>query len=138
MNVQLATIIVRGSIYDWYALPVVAFGGIVAGVATRWRFITQRLQGKRGAEWPTVPAIIDIVNVVEQRGGKGGGIVGYLAMLTYFYRNPELQTGEFCRMFNPDEEADAQAWAASYKGCSVTVHVDPRDPTRSVLRKEQL
>ncbi|HTW47535.1 MAG TPA: hypothetical protein VMD92_06290, partial [Acidobacteriaceae bacterium] len=97
----MATIVVRGSFYDWYALPVVAFGGIVAVVATKWRFITQRLQGKRGAEWPTVPAIIDIVNVVEQRGGKGGGIVGYLAMLTYFYRNPELQTGEFCRMFDP-------------------------------------
>jgi hypothetical protein len=37
-----------------------------------------------------------------------------------------------------DEEKTAQAWAASYKGNTVMVHVDPRDQSRSVLRKEEL
>jgi len=66
----------------------------------------------------------------------GERIVGYAAALTYFYRNPELQMGEFSRMF--DEEADAQAWVARYKGRTVIIHVDPRHPSRSVLRKEDL
>jgi hypothetical protein len=41
-------------------------------------------------------------------------------------------------MFNADEEADALASVASYKGSSVMVHVDPRDPSHSVLRAEEL
>jgi hypothetical protein len=58
--------------------------------------------------------------------------------LTCIYRNPDLQTGEYGREFDADDEDAAQAWAAPYKGCTVLVHVDPRDPTRSVLRKEEL
>jgi len=87
-----------------------------------------------------VSATIDIVTVIKQvtSTGKGGDIVHYLATLTYFYRNPELQTGDYCRQFNWDEKADAEAWASSYKGFTVLVHVDPRDPARSVLRKEEL
>jgi hypothetical protein len=44
--------------------------------------------------------------------------------------------GEYSRMF--DEEEGAQRWGASYKGNTVMVHVDPRDQSRSVLRKEEL
>jgi hypothetical protein len=60
----------------------------------------------------------------------------YKATLTYTYNNPEQQMGDYSRDFA--NEADAKAWANSYKGETVKVHVDPRDPTRSVLRKEDL
>lgn len=110
----------------------------MVGVASiYWRFIIQWLRGVRGRDWPSISALIDVVSVIEQRGGKGNGIIGDLATLTYFYHGPALQTGEYCRMFNADEEADAQAWAASYKGSSVIVHVDPRDPSHSVLGAEE-
>jgi len=103
-----------------------------------WRFFLQRLRGIRGANWPTVSALVDVLGVIEERGGKANAITGYLATLTYFYSNPELQSGEYSRMFDPDEEDDARAWADSYKGSTVTVHVDPHDPTRSILRKEEI
>jgi hypothetical protein len=136
MNLQTVSIFLRGSINDWYALPLIAAAGIISVVASQWRFLIQWLRSIRGGDWPTMTAIIDIVSIVEQRGGKGNEIIGYLATLTYFYRNPELQTGEYSRMFQQEEEA--QAWAASYKGSTVTIHVDPRDPSRSVLRKQEL
>jgi hypothetical protein len=44
--------------------------------------------------------------------------------------------GDYSRRFGKKE--DAEAWANSYKGETVKVHVDPRDPTRSVLREEDL
>ena len=60
----------------------------------------------------------------------------YKATLTYTYNNPEQQMGDYSRTFA--NEDDAKAWANSYKGETVTVHIDPRDPTRSVLRKEDI
>ena len=127
----------RGIMNDYIVLSLVVVA-VFSVVACYWRFIVQRLRGIRGSSWPTVSALIDVVSVIEERGGKANAITGYLATLTYFYSNPELQTGEYCRMFNPDEEDDARAWADSFKGTTITVHVDPHDPTRSVLRKEEL
>ena len=60
----------------------------------------------------------------------------YLATLTYFYNNPEEQIGDYKRRFGKKD--DAEVWANSYKSETVTVHVDPSDPTRSVLREEDL
>lgn len=131
--------ILRGTADDWYVFPFLLAFAAVACAALYWRGFVQWLMGIRGRDWPVVSAVIDIVSVVEQRQATGrGDIVTYLASLTYFYRNPELQTGDYTRLFDQDEEADAQAWAASYKGSTVNVHVDPHDPTRSVLRKEDL
>ena len=124
---------------------VVLFAVMVVGVFLRllvvryWRFFVQWLNGKHGHGWQTVSAVMDVVSVVKQtqqqsRGGEE--IVGYLATLTYFYHNPGLQTGDYSRMFDTEEEA--QEWSASYKGKSVMVHVDPHDPSVSVLRKEEL
>jgi hypothetical protein len=138
MNFEIASIIFRGSINDWYLFPILIASMVVAFGARYWRFFTQWIKGIRGRDWASVSAVVDVVSVVVQTEHTRAGerIVGYLATLTYFYRNPELQMGEYSRMF--DEEEGAQSWADSYKGRAVTVHVDPRDPTNSVLRKEEL
>ena len=128
-----------GTIYDWYAFPFIAAVAVVAVIASKWRIFLQWLHGVRGRDWPSFSATIEVVSVVKQVTNTGkGDIVSYLASLTYFYRNPDLQSGDYSREFNADEEADAQAWANSYKGSSVVVHVDPHDASRSVLRKEEL
>ena len=123
----------------WYAFAILFVAVNGATVVFYWRFFIQWLSGIRGRNWPTISTTIDIVTVVRQADQSGRAeIFSYLATLTYFYRNPDLQTGEYCRIFHGDEEADAPAWADSYKGSTVMIHVDPRDPTRSVLRSEEL
>jgi hypothetical protein len=111
---------------------------LVPLVARHWRFFIQWMSGIRGRGWASISAVVDIVSVVEQTEESrfGEDIVSYLATLTYFYRNPKLQMGEYSRKF--ELESDAQAWATPYKGRAVLVNVDPRDPAKSVLRKEQL
>lgn len=104
-----------------------------------WRAFVQWFKGLRYRSWPTVSAVIDMVDVDEVRQGTGhGDAVHYVATLSYSYRNPELQMGDYIRLFSYDEQEDANAWARSYKGSTIRVHVDPRDPSRSVLRKEDL
>jgi hypothetical protein len=143
----IASLFIFGS-FDW--LGILVFGltiSFLLAIATAstlkrrrfWRFSAQRLSGLRGRDWSVVPASIDVVSVVPQTEpirGYAVEAVGYLATLSYFYRNPELQTGDYSRMFN--NEKDAQAWTDSFKGRTVTVRVDPSDPTRSVLREEDL
>jgi hypothetical protein len=142
MNLQIASAIVRESFFDWYPgrilLATLLAIVVISLAASYWRFFAQRLRGIRGRDWTSISALIDVVTVVVQKEPSRYGevIVGYLATLTYFYRNPDLQMGEYSRMFNDNE--GAQAWAASYKGRTVNVHVDPRDPSNSVLRKEEL
>jgi hypothetical protein len=111
---------------------------IVSAWASSWQFWVQRLKGIRGRNWPTVSAVIDLVSVQKrvESGGKGGPIITWVVLLTYAYRNPDLQTGDYDKSFN--DEGEANDWADSYKGCTVMVHVDPRDPANSVLRKEGL
>ncbi len=134
----IACIILRGTTYDWYRISIIVTSVAITVVARYWRFFVQWLNGIRGRDWAAVAAVVNIVSVVPQTEQDRGGerIVGYLATLTYFYRNPELQVGEYSRMF--DEEQDAHAWGASYKDNTVMVRVDPRDQSRSVLRKEEL
>jgi hypothetical protein len=134
----IATIAAIGIFNDWYFFPVVLVIALVSLAVPRRRFFIQWLNGIRGRDWPTISANVDIVSVVSQieETRYGERVIGYAAALTYFYRNPDLQMGEYSRMF--DVETDAQAWVAPYKGCTVMVRVDPRDPSRSVLRKEDL
>ena len=138
MTQPIVGIVMLVSPYDWHIIAIAVALVAVTSAARYWRFFVQWLEGIRGLHWAATSAVIDVVSVVEQKaqGRYEEYVVGYLATLTYFYRNPELQTGDYSRMFN--EEADAQAWAASYKGRNVMVHVDPRDPSNSVLRKEEL
>jgi hypothetical protein len=121
------------------AKALVLLAMVVAVILARYgKSWAQGLAGVRGRDWPTVSALVDLVTVVEQTDDTGHGehTIGYLATLTYFYRNPDLQTGDFCRMFKTKDEGDQ--WAAAFKGRNVMVHVDPRDPSRSVLRAEEL
>jgi len=139
MDRAIASMFGSGTIYDWYAFPILAVVAAVSFAVYHWRFFVQWLKGIRGRDWPAVSATVEMADVIEQRQATGkGDIVYYLATLTYFYRNPELQTGDYSRLFSYDEEDDAKAWAASYKGSSVMVHIDPRNPARSVLRKKEL
>jgi len=141
MNLTLACMVIRDTIndwYHWYRLAFLAAVAVFGFVGRCWRFFPQWLRGIRGRTWAEVSAVIDVVSVVAQTEPTRTGerIVGYLGTLTYFYRNPELQMGEYSRMFGKEE--DAQDWTASYKGRSVMVHVDPRDSANSVLRKEEI
>ncbi len=115
--------------------------GAVMLVAVCWQIIDNWIERTRGRNWPTVSAVIDIVSVAYIEDDTPGmkaypDLSNYLATLTYIYHNPEEQMGDYSRRFG--SESDAKAWANSYKGETVKVHVDPRDPTRSVLRKEDL
>jgi hypothetical protein len=106
---------------------------ICRGIVEEW------IKRTRGRNWPTVLAVVDAVSVVfiqDPAPRYALDLSHYKATLTYIYRNPEKRTGDYSRDFGKKE--DAEAWANSYKGETVKVHVDPRDPTRSVLREEDL
>jgi hypothetical protein len=85
--------IIRGSIYGWYSVPFLLAIAIVTFAARYWRFFVQWVRGIRGQDWAAVSAAIDVVTVAVQTEQRryGERIVGYLATLSYFYRNPELQ-----------------------------------------------
>jgi hypothetical protein len=102
------------------------------------------IKRSRGRDRPTVTALVDIVSVAYCEP-DGSPILYfnassynpyYQAALTYIYHYPEQQMGDYSRSFGKKE--DAEAWANSYKGETVKVHVDPRDPARSLLREEDL
>jgi len=116
------------------AILISLFIGIVMLVAIFRAILGTWIKRTRGRRWPTVSANIDIVSVADVT--DDARYPSYLATLTYLYRNPEQQMGDYSRRFGNKD--DAQVWANSYKGETVKVHVDPRDPTRSVLREEDL
>jgi hypothetical protein len=106
--------------------------------------VADRIERTRCRDWPTVSAVVDIASVAYCRP-DGSPILHfkassynpyYKATLTYIYHNPEEQMGDYSRDFGSKE--DAESWVNSYKGETVKVYVDPRDPTRSVLREEDL
>jgi hypothetical protein len=115
--------------------------GVSILVAICWQMLNRWIEHTRGRNWPTVSASVDIISVASREDNTlrlkaDLNFPYYLATLTYIYHNPEQQMGEYSRRFGDKDEA--QAWANSYKGETVKVHVDPRDPTRSVLREEDL
>jgi hypothetical protein len=115
--------------------------GTIMLVGICWQLLDKWIERTRGRNWPTVSAVVDVVSVAFCEDNTPSpkadlSFPYYTATLTYFYRNPEQQTGDYSRRFGDKEEA--QAWTNSYKGSTVMVHVDPRDPTRSVLREEAL
>jgi len=128
---------VTGFEVEMFSLVVGA--ALLVGIC--WDVLGWWVKRTRGRNWPTVSALIEVVGVTTVEDKTISSLAVhfgpyYLATLTYFYINPERQTGDYKRRFG--NESDAKAWANSYKGETVKVHVDPRDPTRSVLREEDL
>jgi hypothetical protein len=108
---------------------------IVWFLTRRLRFTWKRRSRERLVQnWPPITATIEIPTVTTQSIGEKPSF--YLAELTYFYRNPELQMGEYKRQFGVKSEA--KAWAAQFKGRTVQVHVNPDDPADSVLLERDL
>lgn len=137
MHILAASVVRQSPAGDLFALLIGAIV-VIAGVAARyWRFVEQWANGIRGKSWGPTSAVIDVVSVVKQteQTRYGERTIGYLATLTYFYRNPDLQMGEYCKMFDTEDEANR--WTEQLKGRNVMVQVDPRDPSRSVLRPDE-
>ena len=142
MTSSIAVFLMRGSPLTRFEIILISvfagaimLQGVCQEMFRRWKRRTH------GRNWPTVSAVVDVVsvafiedNIPSIRAYPDQSY--YQATLTYTYRNPEPQMGDFRKGFGSKEEA--QSWADSYKGETVKVHVDPRDPTRSVLREEDL
>jgi hypothetical protein len=130
--------IYRGGNLPWLVWVVIVVGSIIAASASSWQFWVQRMRGIRGRNWPTISAVIDIASVQKrvESGGKGPPIITWVVLLTYVYRNPEMQTGDYDKSFS--DEGEAKDWADSLKGSTVTVHVDPKDPANSVVLEKDL
>jgi len=145
MPLLFASILVRGDEPGagfWLLLISLVAGAIIL-VAICWDIVRAWIKRSRGRDWPSVSAIIEIVSVAFMEDDSlipaqkaSFDQPYYQATLTYIYQYPEEQMGDYSRSFGKKE--DAEAWANSYKGETVKVHVDPRDPTRSVLREEDL
>jgi hypothetical protein len=115
--------------------------GAIMLVGICWQLLDTWIERTRGRDWPTVSAVVDVVSVAfcednTLRLKADLSFPYYLATLTYIYQNPEQQMGDYSRRFGDKDEAEA--WANSYKGSTVMVHVDPYNPTRSMLRKEDI
>jgi hypothetical protein len=125
--------------FEVILVSLVVGAGLLVSIC--WQLIDNWYARVHGRNWPTVSAVIDVVSVTTVEDNTPSSLAVhfgsyYLAKLTYSYRNPEKQMGDYTRRFG--NEGDAKAWANSYKGETVKVHVDPRDPTRSLLREEDL
>lgn len=142
MTSSIAVFLMRGSPLTRFEIILISvFAGTVMLVGLCWQLLDNWKKRTRGRNWPTVSAVIDIVSVAfiedDIPSIKAYPDASYYqATLTYTYHNPEPQMGDYRKGFGSKEEA--QSWADSYKGETVKVRVDPRDPTRSVLREEDL
>jgi hypothetical protein len=144
MNFFTASILMHSGTDPFVLLFLFLLGTVGAVlVAVCWTKFTDWVERTRCRNWPKVPAVIDLVSVafIEDDSlipAQKASFVDscYKATLTYIYHYPEEQMGDYSRDFGDKE--DAEAWANSYKGETVKVHVDPRDPTRSILREEDL
>jgi len=112
-------------------------------VGACWDIVNMLVKRFLGRNWPAASAVVDIVSVAFMEDDSpiphlkvNANTPYYLATLTYSYRYPDPQMGDYKRRFGDKDEAES--WANSYKGETVKIHVNPRDPTRSVLREEDL
>jgi hypothetical protein len=141
LSIACVHFFVRRTDNPWVFLVV--FGAIILGqgAIALWNYLTRKIREKRAGSWPAVTAVIDIAVVSKewQPGSRSTpGYYYYLVMLTYAYRNPDLQTGDYTYTQQFNNEDDAKECADACKGRTVTVHLDPRDPADSVLRTEDL
>ncbi len=104
--------------------------GVAATLQRWWRIARRKAKEPVVRAWPSLPASIDVVSTTVRQAPDNKRSY-YVAVLSYFYRNPELQMGEYEREF--PLQAVAQRWAAQFKGRTVMVHVNPANPAESVL-----
>jgi hypothetical protein len=120
----------------WLYWPVIA---AVLGIVARWWRKSRRLAKKRFVSraaqgWLTVSAAIDVVSVAEHVDSDGKKY--FLAALTYFYKRPNLEMGDYQREFT--QKAVAQEWVKQFKNRHVMVHVNPKNPADSILLDDDL
>jgi hypothetical protein len=111
---------------EFYTVLVAGACGLASSWWKRWR---RGAKARRARHWPAYPAVIDVVSVAARKNREKKQV--YPAVLTYFYRHPELQSGEYEREFTLQEAA--VRWAAQFKGHTVMVHVNPANAADSVL-----
>ena len=137
VTLTIASIFIRGSVGPatlyTFIFVMLAFGVVVL-VSIVQGMVRKRIEHTRCRNWPTASAKIDLVSVADVT--DDARFPSYRATLTYIYRYPEEQMGDYSRDFGSKDEADA--WANSYKGETVKAHIDPGDPTRSFLREDDL
>ncbi|MBI3878120.1 MAG: DUF3592 domain-containing protein [Verrucomicrobia bacterium] len=106
---------------------VLAFDGFIA------RTVWQRLHAQSFA---TAPGRVTRSEVIRSRGSKGSS--SYSAKIFYTYEvNGQKLTGDqyhFGNMSNSDSRWANATVAAHPAGKEVTIHYDPADPTRAVLK----
>jgi hypothetical protein len=118
--------------FGYTITTVLAAAAAIVHYSRRWRL---RFKRTSAHSWPAMSATIDIVSVAPILAERGEP-AAYKACLTYFYRNPDLQLGDYERVFALNEEA--RLWCTQFKGRQVTVHVNPSDPADSVLLPEEI
>jgi hypothetical protein len=127
----LLRVILHPQVYITAGAAVMAVTG--AWLRKQWIRWKQSARERKTRNWPTLTATIEVPSVVEEYEAHSKLFVG---TLTYFYRNPELQIGEYQRAFASKDEA--RNWASHFKNRTVLVHVNPCDPSDSVLPQREL
>lgn len=95
-----------------------------------WKQRTHRLLVQEAANWPTQSARVLSAQVIqEKRGGESDSRV-WSVLVTYSYVANEVEVGEYRHVFH--DELAADAWCSSLHQKTLTVHVDPADPRRSI------
>jgi hypothetical protein len=138
-SIAVAIMLAGGEVTGFEIKMFLLAAGSAILVGICWGAVQEWINRSHARNWPTVTAVIDSVSVAFIQDNAPRYALDsshYNATLTYTYRDPEKHVGDYSRSFVKKE--DAEAWANSYKGETVKVHVDPRDPTRSVLREEDL
>ena len=125
-------------------LLIIALVVVSLLITPLWNLLKRKFIAYKVHSWTAIPATIDIVTVVEREEQESRSrfsfyqstSVYYVAVLTYFYRLPELETGEYERKF--DLDTAAQHWADQFKGRQVMVQVNPKDPSESYLLDDEV
>ena len=109
---------------------IIMAGLIRTALGKAIRILRREVRKLFKGHWPEVPAWIEIISVYEIPE-PSRFIKSYVGTLTYFYRDPDLRTGDYAAEFGSQKQA--QAWVQPFKGRRVTVRVNPKDPEDSVL-----
>ncbi|HEY4356127.1 MAG TPA: hypothetical protein VGN16_10300 [Acidobacteriaceae bacterium] len=108
----------------WIAIAVGAW------IWAWWNRRGHRLLLQEAASWPTQSARVIWAQVIQEKSSGEGSSRSWSVLVTYSYLAKEVEVGEYRHVFS--DELDASAWSSSLHEKTLTVHVDPADPRRSV------